>query len=122
MLPLRLLMMPPPLMMPLAHLWAHLLTLTADDDGAGRLFSAHADARAEVRHHTYENVSGPVQKVNGPETNQRSRKKLGPLLKPARGLFAWRLRRQRSRINLECGRGPEVGKWNRGIINSLLIL
>jgi len=75
MLPLRLLMMPPPLMMPLAHLSAHLLTLTADDDGAGRLFSVHADARAAVRHHTYETFldrsrkSAVPKQINGPKRN-----------------------------------------------------
>ena len=40
-------------MVPLADLWDHLLTLTADDDSAGRHLDAHADARAKERHHTY---------------------------------------------------------------------
>ena len=85
MLPLRLLMMPPPLMMPLAHLWAHLLTLTVDDDSAGRLFSVHADARAEQRHHTYGKFLDLSSKSTVPKTNQWPKKKLGPLLKPREG-------------------------------------
>eukprot|EP00663_Eupelagonemidae_sp_cell21sb_P009456 gene9456-biopygen1885 len=95
MLPPRLLMMPPPLMMPLAHLSAHhLLTLTADDDGAGRHCWLHADARAGERHHTHETFLDWSKEFNGTNTNQRSRKKLGPL---ARELLAWPLRRQRVR-------------------------
>ena len=53
MLPPPLLTMPPPLMMRLAHLSAHLLPLPADEDGAGRLRWVHPDVRGEARHHTY---------------------------------------------------------------------
>ena len=105
---LRLLMMPSPLTMSLAHLSAHLLTLTADDDGAGRLYRLHADARTEERHHTYEMFLDRSAEINGPEAMQPSAKYLDPLLKLARELFAWPLQLQGTRINLECDRGPEA--------------